>query len=306
MATQTYQGLTNLQKEFYERTLRNRLEPQLLYQKFGQKKPMPKNEGDKINFRRFDSLAPATTALTEGVTPEGNTITVTKVEAEVKQYGDFVEISDKLDLLGIDPVLTEMAGVLGEQAALTIDTVIRDVVVSGTNVQYAGGKEGADSITADDKITEEEIRKAVKTLKKNNAKPLKDGYYVGIIDPEVAYDIMNDPLWQDISKYSGGTQIMKGEVGKLCGVRFVETTNNKTENNGSEIKIHKTMIIGEDAYGVVDINNSSMPEIIVKPHGSGGSSDPLNQRASAGWKALLTAVRLNELAMVRIESAATE
>ncbi len=305
--TNTYTGLTEEQKTFYERTLLKRLTPELQYQKFGQKRAMPKNEGDKIAFRRFNAIAPKTTALTEGVTPNGSSLSVTKIETAVKQYGDYVTISDKLDMVGIDPVLTETATLLGESAGLTIDTLIRDEVVAGTNVQYAGGKANADAVTAADVVSATEIRKAVRTLRKNNAKPLEGGYFVGLIDPEVAYDIMSDPLWQDISKYSGGTAIMKGEIGKLCGVRFIETTNNKVyENNASpKARIHCTMIIGQDAYGVVDIGGSSKPEMIVKSHGSAGSADPLNQRATSGWKALLAAKRLNELSMLRIESGAT-
>ena len=102
---------------------------------------------------------------------------------------------------------------------------------------------------------------------------------------------------------------MDGEIGKLAGVRFIETTETKTKSNGatsSPIDLHCAMIIGKDAYGVVDIEGSARkPEIIIKPLGSSGTEDPLNQRGTQGWKALFTAVRLNELAMVRIECAVT-
>ena len=107
---------------------------------------------------------------------------------------------------------------------------------------------------------------------------------------------MDDPMWQDVSKYNGGTAIMDGEIGKLYGVRFIETTNVKVANN-----IHSTMIIGKDAYGVCDVEKGSTPQIIVKEAGSAGTADPLNQRSSVGWKTLFTAVRLNEVAMIRIE-----
>ncbi|MDD3428445.1 MAG: N4-gp56 family major capsid protein [Oscillospiraceae bacterium] len=295
-------------KVYYERTLLKRLVPNLLFARFGQKKSMPQNEGDKISFRRFNSIAPSTTPLTEGVTPAGKALDVDKVECTVQQYGDFVRITDKLKTTGIDPVLIETANVLGESAALTIDTVVRDVVCAGTNVQYAGGRANRDAVTAADVITSGEIRKAVRTLKRNNARPLEGGYYIGIIDSDIAYDIMNDPLWQDISKYSGGSAIMSGEIGKLAGVRFIESSNAPTAENTSGIVVHQTMILGADAYGVVDVagaGGGAKPEMIVKPLGSAGTDDPLNQRATSGWKALFCAVRLQELSMVRLESAAT-
>lgn len=276
----------------YDRALLTRLLPELVFAKYGQKKPIKRNSGKTINFRRFSSLAPATTPLTEGVTPVGSELNVDELEATLKQYGDYVEITDVLDLTGIDPVATETSELLGEQAGLTINTVIRDIVCAGTNVQYAGGGSSATGI-----VSAEEVKKAARTLKKANVKPFEGGF-VGIVDPDIAYDLMNDPLWQDVSKYNGGQKIMDGEIGKLGGVRFIETT----ETLVKEGNVHCAMIIGKDAYGVVDIQNSAnKPKIIIKPFGSSGTEDPLDQRQTQGWKAMFTAVRLNELAMVRLE-----
>lgn len=305
MATQTIATLTQENKTFYERTLLKRLVPNLLFAKYGQKRPIPTHEGGTINFRRFNSLSPATTALTEGVTPAGSNLSISVVTATPEQYGDFVEISDKLDMVGIDPVLTETAQVLGEAAALTVDTLVRDVVSAGTNVQYANGKTSTATVAATDVMTSTEILKAVRTLKNANAKPMEGGFFIGIVDPDVSYDIQKDALWQDISKYSGGEAIMKGEIGKLGGVRFIETTNVKTGTGASGATVHFCMIIGRDAYGVVDIDGGSVPEMIVKPFGSGGTTDPLDQRATAGYKLFMTAVRLQELAMLRLECGAS-
>ena len=297
LANSNYNTLPEEAQTFYDRTLLKRLLPELVFARYGQKKPIPKNSGKTINFRRFTPLDPATTPLEEGVTPEGSRLNIDEVEATLSQYGDFVEISDVLDMTGIDPVATETSELLGEQAGGTIDTVVRDIVCSGTNVQYAGGGESATG-----KISSDEIKKAARTLKKANA-PTIDGSYIGIIDPDISYDIQNDPLWQDVSKYSGGTKIMDGEIGKLGGVRFIETTETLVKEDG----VHCAMILGKDAYGVVDLKGSAKkPSIIIKPFGSSGTEDPLNQRQTQGWKAMFTAVRLNELAMVRLEVKVTE
>lgn len=303
----TLGGLSVENKTFYNRTLLKRMLPYLVFCRYGQKKPLPKNEGDTISFRRVESLAPATTPLTEGVTPDGSKIQITEVRATVQQYGDFVEVTDKLDLVGIDPVITETSEILGEQAGLTIDNVVRDVVCAGTTVQYIGNKTGTAALTASDKISYAEIKKAVKTLKNNNVRPLEDGSYVGLIDPDTESDITDDPMWVDVSKYNGGTKIMDGEIGKLAGVRFVVTTETLIKKGASDLPVHCTMIIGDGAYGVTDVEGSTnKPKIIVKPFGSSGTEDPLNQRQTQGWKALFTAIRLNELAMVRIEHAVSE
>lgn len=309
MATENLQTLEVLSvenKTFYDRVLLKRLLPNLVWAKFAQKKPLPRREGDTINFRRFNSLAPATTPLQEGITPAGNTLSISTVEATVKQYGDYITYSDKLDLIGIDPVITETAELLGEQAGLTIDTIVRDIVVNGTSVQYAGDKANADEITAEDKLTGAEVKKAVRELRKRNVKPFEGGYYILILDPDGADDLMNDEDWKDVSKYNGGEKIMAGEVGKIWGAKVITTTQVKTYTNANEVTIHCGMLLGSDAYGVVDIEGSGRkPGLIVKPLGSAGTADPLDQRGSIGWKALFTAVRLNELAMTRIEYAAT-
>jgi len=291
-------------KTFYDKTLLARLLPTLVFAKYGQKKSLKSRSGKTIEFRKFTSLDPVTTPLTEGVTPTGKNLAVTSITATVEQYGDFVEISDMLDLVGIDPVLVESAELLGEQAGLTIDNRVRDIVCEGTNVQYANGKESSDAITADDKMTSDEVARAAATLKKGNVKRIDGKYYIGIVDPDIAYDLMKDPLWQDISKYSGGGAIMEGEIGKLHGVRFIETTETLVKTPGS-VNVHCAMIIGKDAYGIVDVDGSVKPENIVKAFGSAGTADPLNQRATSGWKALFTAKRLDENCMVRIECATT-
>ena len=304
--TQTYGNLTAEQKTFYDRTLLSRLLPNLTFLKYGQKRPMPKNEGDTVNFRRFNSLNVPAASLTEGVTPDGTTLSITAVTATVAQEGNWVRLSDKISMVGIDPVLTESAALMGENAAKTLETRCADVIFKGTSQQFAGGAASAAAIAAGKVINSEEIKKAVRTLRNNNAEPVEGGYYIGFCDPSVAYDLQNDALWQDISKYNGAENIMKGEIGRIHGVRFILTTmcptDATTNTNGT---LHKTLIVGKDAYGVVDVNGSSKPEIIIKPTGSAGTEDPLNQRASVGWKAMAVTVRLQELAMVCIQSMAS-
>ena len=304
--TQTYANLTAEQKTFYDRTLLSRLLPNLTFLKYGQKRPMPKNEGATINFRRFNSLSVPASSLTEGVTPDGANLSITAVNATVAQEGNWVRLSDKISMVGIDPVLTEAAALMGENAAETLETRCADVIFKGTSRQYAGGAASASAIAAGKVVNSEEIKKAVRTLRNNNAKPLEGGYYIGFCDPSVAYDLQNDTLWQDISKYNGAENIMKGEIGRIHGVRFILTTMCPTDaTTATAGTLHKTLIIGKDAYGVVDVDGSSKPEIIIKPTGSAGTEDPLNQRASCGWKAMATTVRLQELAMVCIQSMAS-
>ena len=300
-------ALTQENAIFYDKNLLKRLVENLVWAKWAQKRNAPKRSGDTISYRRFESLDPVDTPLEEGVTPEGRQLVVNEIKSVVEQYGEFIEITDRIDMLGIDPVLTEASDILGEMAGALVDNKCRDILTAGTNVVYANGKTARASVAAADKLNGAVIKKAVTVLKKANVKRI-NGYYIGIIDPDCASDLMDDPLWQDVSKYNGGVQIMKGELGKIHGVRFFETSNAKVFEGAGEggANVHSTVILGQDAYGITDVEGSATPKMIVKDFGSAGTSDPLDQRATAGYKLLFDTIRLQELAIVRIESGVTE
>ena len=197
-----------------------------------------------------------------------------------------------------------------------VEWVTRDAMNAGTNVQYANGKTSRGAITASDKLTVAEIRKAVRTLKKAKARMFngsetggkpgsRKGHFVCICSPDATYDLQSDPLWQDVSKYSNAEQIYKGELGRLFGVVFVESTEAKVfagEGSGG-VDVHSTLIFGSDAYGTIDIGGGSgAVRTIIKGLGSAGTADPLDQRATVGGKIMAyTATILNPLWILRIE-----
>lgn len=308
MATVQTTGLiTQELQTYYDKALLARLIPNFIHTQFGQKRQIPKNGGKTIDFRKFSSLTAATTALTEGTTPSGNSITVTNTTATIAQYGDFVLVSDLLDLVAIDPVIDEMVKVLGEQASDSIDKITRDVLAAGTSVQIAAGRAGRGSVTSADVFTVTELRKAVRTLRRNNAKPMADGYYVAIIEPGTLYDLQADSAWINAHTYTdtGIKNLYNGEAGMLYGVRFVVSTNAKkfTGEGSGGIDVYATIILGEGAFGSIDVAGGSAVQTIIKPHGSSGTADPLNQQASIGWKVNYVAKILQQTAMIRIEHA---
>ena len=283
-------------KTFYDMTLIDEASAQLVHDQFGQKRPIPAGSGKTIEFRKFSSLPKATTPITEGVTPNGNKLNVSTITATVAQYGDYIVQSDVLELTSIDNTIVEATKILGKQAGLTLDTVVRDILVAGTSVQYAGGKESRATLAATDTLTVEEIQKAVAFLRAQNA-PTIGGDYVAIIHPYAAYDLMRDEEWIEAHKYAQPENLYAGEIGKIGGVRFVQTSEAKILDGG----VFCTMILGEGAYGVTEITGGGL-QTIVKQKGSAGTGDPLDQRSSVGWKAIKTAERLVENYMVRIES----
>ena len=301
----TSSGLTDEMKTYYSDYLIDNAIPKLVHDQFGQKHPIPKNGGKTIEFRKYSPLPKLTTPITEGVTPDGQSLTMSTIEATVAQYGGYITLSDVLLLTAIDNNLVQATKLLGAQAGSTLDTITREVLNGGTNVIFSGGKEARGDLDATSLLTVDDIKKAVRLLKTQNAEQIS-GSWVGIIHPDIAYDLTNDPAWKDVKTYSDPSDIYEGEIGKLYGVRFVETTEAKVwagAGNGGRA-VYSTLILGDNAYGVTEISGGGLQHI-VKQLGSAGTGDPLDQRATAGWKATKVAERLVENYMVRIESGST-
>ena len=391
----TLQGLSQngtFPTTYYDRQLLESAKTRFVHAEFGQKRPIPRNNGNKVNFRRWNLFDPHTAmnGLTEGETPDGQTLSQTNVEATVKQYGAYVEVTDLLDLTAYDSVINDSAELLGEQIGTVVEWVTRDAMCSTTNVQYAGGGNNMNSVGEYNKLTVDEIRKAVRTLKRNKARPFADDgrtpHFICICSPDATYDLQSDENWKNVSTYSNSEAIYSGEIGRLYGVVFVESTeakvyeqsvhnkvklattnssafvlkSNPTEmekaylsQGGNKIKIggteytlaetnsfnpstnvvklsapaslaadtlvwsedcgvidatskdglpvHAALVFGKDAYGVVDVDGKGAVQLIVKPHGSGGTADPLDQRATVGAKVTAyAAVVLNDLWLVKI------
>ena len=308
----TQSSLSPEMKTYYDMTLIDEAQAKLVHDQFGQKKPIPKGSGKTIEFRKFSPLAKALTPITEGVTPNGNSLTVTAINATVAQYGDYIVQSDVLELTSLDNTIIEATKLLGNQAGLTLDTITRNILQAGTNVSYcpkiaADGTEtevtSRAALDSTCQLTVDMVQRAVTKLRAQNA-PTIDGDYVAIIHPYVAYDLMRDKEWIESHKYATPENIYAGEIGKIAGCRFVQSTEAKIyKGDGcpSGLAVFGTLFLGAGAYGVTEITGGGL-QTIVKQKGSAGTADPLDQRSSVGWKAIKTAERLVENYMVRVES----
>lgn len=313
MTTETG-SLSAEMKTFYEKRLLDQAEPLLVHNQFGDKYPIPANNGKKIEFRKYSALPKALTALTEGVTPAGNSLTVTTVEGTVKQYGDWIQLSDMLQMTAIDNNVVQATKLLSSQAGRTLDTVTREVLAGGTNVIYAPKVvDGAETevlsrstLTPECVLTPFVVMRAAATLEAMNT-PKINGSYVLITHPYCRETLQESPGWVDVVKYKEGNNTFSGEIGKIGDVRVVTTSEAKIINDSTcpvvedstYYSVFTSLLLGANAYGVTMLENGGLQHI-VKQLGYG--EDPLNQRSSCGWKATSVAVRLCEEYMVRIES----
>ena len=239
-------GLSPEMKTFYDMTLIDEASASLVHDQFAQKKPIPKNSGKTIEFRKFAPLNKATTPLTEGVTPDGNNLTVTSITATVAQYGDFIVQSDVLELTAIDNTIVEATKLLGRQAGLTLDTVTRNVLNSGTNVSYASKWSGTTEtevtkrgdLDATSVLTVDTVNQVVAKLRSINAPTIDGTYYAAVIHPLNAYELMRDEAWKAPHEYADTKNIYTGELGEIGGVRFVQSSEAKIFGAETGLKIN--------------------------------------------------------------------
>lgn len=307
-------GLSAENKTYYEKKLLGIAQKKLVHNRYGDRYQIPKNGGKKIELRKYSKLPKVTQALQEGVTPKGQEMQVSKVEAEVSQYGGYITLSDVLEMSAIDPNISAATELCGYQSGESIDGITREYLNGGTNVLYApkvaaDGTETEVTIRSEldetAQITVDVVNQAVAYLRGQDAEVLPEcNAFVGLIHPYVAYDLMKDPLWIDVSKYAGAEKIEDGEIGKMGGVKFIDATESKIwkdETCPEGLAVFSTLIIGLHAYATTDIEGLGM-EHIIKQKGSAGTSDPLNQRSTVGWKATHVAEILSDEYMIRIES----
>lgn len=269
---------------YYNRELLRTFEPNLVHLQFGDEHRMPPHSGLVMNMRKLIPLETNTKALSEGDPGESVMLAETEVTVQLQQYGEYARCTDKLDLTHLDMDIMRRTKLFGDAGARSIDAVVREELAKCANVIYAGGKASRAELTAADKLTSRELRKAVKMLKKNHAQTF-GGYYVGIIGPDTMYDLQEDEAFVKVSQYQDKENIYTGEVGRLFGVRLVETTEAKIfEGAGADgADVASVIVLGQYAYGVTSLKGAK-PRVIVKPAGSAGTADPLDQISTVGWK----------------------
>lgn len=314
--------------EYYNRQLLERALPYMNHDLFGQIRPLPQKNSKVAKFRRYESLGTATTPLTEGVPPSSTDPTYTDVTATVATYGAYIEYSDDVELTNPDPLLTEFDELLGEQSGETIDILRRDVLVTGTTIQYQTGSTRAAQNAA---LTVATLRTVLRTMERNKTKYItsilsgspnvgSDAVpmsFVAIVHPDVALDVRQMTGFIGIEDYGQMRQIHESEIGAIPAVRirFLINPNAKKwagagsgsttmVNTSSVADVYATILFGMNSFGIIPLRGASLTTHL-KARGTGGTSDPLDQVGTIGWKAKTTTKILNDNFLIRIESAAT-
>lgn len=346
MATTTYGDISPAVAAYSVVRMLKRAMPYMHLEKFGQTYPLPTNSTQTAKFRRYFLngatgsagtgsggyyIPLATTPLTEGVTPSGSKLANQDYTVTLAQYGDYVTITDVIQDTHTDPVLQQATDILGEQAALTVETLRFNVLKGGTNVFYANGVAGRSSVIKQISLADQ--RKVTTALNRQNAKKITqvvastpdyntksvEASYMAVCHPDLETDIRSMTGFKPVADYGPHTTPFEGELGSVEQVRYLASTviapwvdsGGSAVTNGvryttanTSCDVYPVLYFARDAFGIVPLKGkSSMTPMVVNPKPAPG--DPLAQRGTVGWKLWTSTVILQELFMARLEVAAS-
>ena len=302
--------------------------PVMVLEKLGLTKPMPKNKTDTIKFRRPRVFAAATTPLIEGVTPTETQFTYEDVSATLRQYGQVVVITDKIEDLHEDPVLNDASVQAGENIGRTIEALNYGIIRAGTAVYYANGTARTDVNTP---ITLTKQRAVLRTLKANKAQKITrslspssdygtravEAAYVAVAHTDVESDIRNLPGFKTVAEYGTRSPISEYEIGSVEDVRYMLSPDlnpfldaggakgTMVSTGGTSADVYPMVYFGQDAWGMVALRGQGAVSPTIIPVGQKTKDDPLGQRGYVGWKTWHAALILNQAWMARLEVAVT-
>ena len=272
---------------------------------------LPANSGNTVRFPKKHRITPKNTLLTEGKTPDPNKIQISAVTATVEQHGDYVMFTDVALGTSIYDLMNLARQGQAYESAEVKNALIRDDILANDSIQIAyADKVAADGTTTEitaigaidktAKLTVEVVRKMVRILRNNNIKPAVGKDYVMFISPDQWFDLTADPAWEDMHKYTDPTPMLDGEIGRISGMRFVETTTVLiTKDGASGAAVYHSIVLGAEAVDQIKLANGGV-NTIAKGLGTGGTADPLNQRATVGWKMFYGASVKDPLAVIEL------
>lgn len=300
-------AISQLMQTFYDRLFIDTEKHTLIWEQGAQMRPVPASEGEVVYFTKYTPLAIITAETTEGSNPSAVNLSATTVSTTLSEFGAFTTISKKLRLTSVDPRMKGSVEIMAQNAGESRDQMIREkgLVGAGT-IQLAAGSAALTDVGITDTMSATELRTAVRTLKVNKAQRYEDGFFLGKMGPYAAYDLMGDSTWVNAHTYKDGMALYRGEIGKLHGVRVIETTNFKETANGgtSNADIMHSFVHGKNAFGVTDLEGDSQ-KIYVKTPGSHSTDNPTNRFYTVGWGETMSAVGLVANWIIEIKSGAT-
>jgi N4-gp56 family major capsid protein len=278
---------------YYEKVFLDRAEYELVAKEGGQMRTHASNEGRTVNFTRYTPLTINTTPLGEGSNPSLSNITASTVAMTLSEYGQSIQTSKFLTLVGIDSNMKEKIALVGQNMGESLNRLVLNELGNGTAV-YANSK-NTSTYAASDTFAASMIRGLVQTLEINKAMAYKDGFYMGKTPPQAKYQLLGDTTWVNAKTYSDVKDLYKGEMGELYQVRWLLNKDYISAvgaaSQASIIAAFSTYVHGDNAFGCYDLSGDK-PKLYILPNIVDGSS-PAGRISKVSWAGSYAAKLLN-------------
>ena len=301
-------------QEIYDRMLLTVASPRLVHTMWAEKRSIKQKESKTIRFRRYDELPVNKTAITEGVTPAGKKMSASDITATLDQYGDYLVLTDVVELTQPDPNIKDAVRELGKQQGRTMDELMRDVMISTTSAYYAGNVVGISTVAtkpavADldaierllDRALAFKLTKMIKPTTGFNTVPIDEGY-IALFHTDAKKDLRALSGFVKVEQYATQATVMPGEIGTYGPFRCIGINTSRIDEDSGEaigatgcksttgvlLDVYYALIFGDDSYADIPLNGGTTG-IVIKSHfknDTSDTSDPLNQRSTVGWKAM--------------------
>lgn len=298
-----------VKNRFYKETFLSRAIPNLVHKQLGQLNvQLPEGSGaygtGVVYWTKFLNLPTVSAGQGEGVPTTAIAMTAVNVTGTTAQYDAAVSISDIVKISSFGDIMKQATELLGDNAGDSIDQVVRDALSQSLTTQRAGGVAHYSLVASTGTMTITELRKGIRSLTANNAKKLDGGFWACVMHPYQVYDLQGDTTaggWINANTYQSGVDgLFTGEVGRIMGIKVLETSNGKTLATSSVVGssvVYEAQLLGKEAFGVTELQGL---EIIMHGFGSAGVADPTNKIATAGWKTTFGTTVVNSLYGVNI------
>jgi len=346
------QGYTTIASRNLIRAAQGMLEhaqPIIVLGDFGEQRQMPKNNTDTIVFRRTLPFGasqsgsgigsqqyvgtPQITAnnfvLSEGTTPNSNTISFQDVSVTLQNYGVLFKLTSKTAITYEDDVTDEMVKLTGETMGEVLELVRYGVCKAGSQVVYANG---ASRASVNSPISIGKLRLASRILESNRAKRITEklspsvNFATMAIQPaylvfhhtDGTADVRNLPDFTKVEQYGQAKPVHPREVGACEEFRFIpsplfapftaagsSTLNGMVSVGGANVDVYPYIVVAASAWGQVALKGmSAIRPTVLKPD-TISHANPLGMFGYVGASTWFNAVRINDAWMVRIECGVT-
>ena len=266
------------------------------------------HNGASVTFDIYNNMTAVTAPIAQAVDIAAVQLGDTTVTVTLQEHGNAATTTAKLRGTSFLNVDADSANIIGYNMVDSLDQVVAAVAAGGSNDILPVGRAATVNIIAGDTITADQTRTAAAKLRTASAPGWENGNYIGMIHPNVAFDLRSEAAVTDVIAFQirqDAAAVRNGSIGTWGGVEFIENprANIQVGAGAGAINVYDTVIAGRQglAKGFSRAPGfGEQPQIVYGP-----IVDSLRRFITVGWYHLVGYERFREECLQRVESSSS-